>query len=147
MVVLYSNLLSLNIEFLILDQLNNIIRNKNYIHYYIIIHDNIIVDKIIYLTDKLINNIIFSWIPGHCGITGNEREDVGTRYLPRKNQTIHINDISGIWTQIKIFKKLSTTNLKINGKINNKLNEIKRTTEKLNNLIYLKRRDEVVHLY
>lgn len=55
MFVLYSNLLSLNIEFLILDQLNNFIRNKNHTNYYTINYDNVIANKIINLTDKLIS--------------------------------------------------------------------------------------------
>ena len=42
-------------------------------------NDNVIVNKILILTYKFNNKIIFSWIPGHCGIIGNERAVVLAR--------------------------------------------------------------------
>lgn len=40
-------------------------------------NDNIIVRKIIKLTNKFKNYVIFSWIPGHRGISGYERAGQG----------------------------------------------------------------------
>jgi len=39
-------------------------------------NDNVIVNNIINLNKKIINNIIFSWIPEHCGLSSNERVNI-----------------------------------------------------------------------
>ena len=52
--------------------LSNLMNNNN---------DNVIVNKILNLTYKFNNKIIFSWILSHCGIIGNERADVFTKEI------------------------------------------------------------------
>jgi len=73
-------------------------------------NDNVIVDKIINLTDKFINNIIFSLITGHCEITGNERADLLAKEKVNNPHQQHIWNIN----LDKDFKKISKANLKIN---------------------------------
>jgi len=46
----------------------------NVVNDYISVNNNII-----NLTKQFINNIIFSRIPGHCGIAGNERVEILTK--------------------------------------------------------------------
>jgi len=48
------------------------------------INDNVIINKIINLTNKFQNNIMFSWILGHCEIIGNERADVPAKEKANK---------------------------------------------------------------